>query len=320
MYALMTDDVDRLVTIFSGMLQQPFIDLPDGPVLFGEAIEGMRNLRFGFPSLEPAAFTRTLHAHLRTLVETEVLARIGYKKNLQAAEPVQKDLRMWEGYWTSRFLMWRVNDSVRATPEEIRDAFRFSLPEIGSVYQVNIQEVLTDSLTQVLRAMDDYARGVPLSEVAKKYTKRKEWREKGGISGFIALNQYPEITVSAFLADTGSIVGPLTLPEGYSFFRVLGKRSIGGAEYPDTDSLVINISNNILGKKRARSMNSYVAGLAKNYTVQINVEKLKSVTIQPANMFMRRMIGFGGIITAVPMLYPNWEWIKEFKATGVSLP
>jgi hypothetical protein len=60
-------------------------------------------------------------------------------------------------------------------------------------------------------------------------------------------------------------------------------------------------------------MKTYVAGLAKEYGVDIRYDRLNAVTIQPANMVVRRMIGFGGIITAVPMLYPNWEWMKEYR-------
>jgi hypothetical protein len=131
------------------------------------------------------------------------------------------------------------------------------------------------------------------------------------------LNRYPEISCPAFLADTGSIVGPIKTKEGYSFFKVLGKRGGNNGNFPTADSIGINIRNNLLGKKRNAVINSYVSELAKNYTVDIRYERLKSITIQPANMVVRRMIGFGGIITAFPMLYPNWEWMKNYRETSV---
>jgi hypothetical protein len=67
-------------------------------------------------------------------------------------------------------------------------------------------------------------------------------------------------------------------------------------------------------------MDGYVAGLAKHYSVDINYEKLRAITIQPANMFTRRNIGFGGVVTATPILYPNWEWVKEYRDGGNILP
>ena len=67
-------------------------------------------------------------------------------------------------------------------------------------------------------------------------------------------------------------------------------------------------------------MNGYLANLAQKYSVEIYYRNLKAVEIQPANMFTRRVIGFGGVITAAPMLYPNWEWVNEWRKSGKILP
>ena len=67
-------------------------------------------------------------------------------------------------------------------------------------------------------------------------------------------------------------------------------------------------------------MSAYVADLAKTYSIDIRYDRLNAVKIQPANMFTRRMIGFGGIITGAPMLYPNWEWMSNYRNGNSILP
>ncbi len=320
LFAIKSEDVDLLLTAFLSDVQRPFVDLSERPLTFGEAIEALRNLRLGFPSLEVNSFYRALNSHLRIVVETELVAREGYRQNLQYSEDVKRDLQTWANYWSSRYLMWQVNDSVGISNDELISALQSSMQAIGSAYEVNIQEVLCDSLAVSMRVLTEYSQGSSLSDLAKRYSRRAGWKDRGGISQFIPLNRYPEITCSAFLVDTGTVVGPVKTNDGYSIFKVLGKRSIGGSEMPTADSVAINIRNNLLGKKRGRQMNSYVANLAKNYSVDVRYEKLSGVKIQPANMFTNRIIGFGGVIAATPVLYPNWEWMKEYQSRGKILP
>jgi peptidyl-prolyl cis-trans isomerase C len=320
LFGVMSEDVDHMLTYFHSDIQKSFVELNERPLLFGEAIEAMRNLRLGFPLLDESSFVRALNYHLRSIIETELMSREGYRQNLHFSESVQRDLQSWSNYWISRYLMWRVNDSVTVSNDELLEGLRSSLSGIGNAYEVSIQEVLCDSLTTAMQVWTEYSHGISLSDLAKIYSKRSEWKEGGGVSQFIPLTKYPDITLRAFLVDTGTIVGPVKISEGYSLFKVLGKRSIGAANMPMADSIPINIKNNLLEKKRGRSMSAYVASLAKNYTVDLRHKKLSQVTIQPANMYTRRMIGFGGVITATPILYPNWEWMNEYREMEKQLP
>ncbi len=320
LFGVMSEDVDHMLTYFHSDIQKSFVELNDRPLLFGEAIEAMRNLRLGFPLLDENSFVRALNYHLRTIIEAELMSREGYRQNLHYSESVQRDLQSWSNYWISRFLMWRVNDSVSVSNDELLEGLRSSLPRIGTAYEVNVQEVLSDSLTTAMYVWGEYSRGIPLEDLARTYSKRAEWKDRAGVSQFIPLTKYPDITLRAIIADTGTIVGPVKTNEGYSLFKVLGKRSIGGINMPTADSIPINIRNNLVEKKRNRLMSTYVASLAKNYTVEVRYKKLSQVTIQPANMYTRRMIGFGGVITATPILFPNWEWMNEYQKNEKQLP
>ncbi len=438
LFAVTSEDVDELLAIFAPELNKNFIEMEDKAMTFGEVIEAFRNEPFGFPSLDARRFETSLNGFVRTVVQSELVAREGFRQNLQHSEHVRHDLDLWSGYWVSRHFMWILNDTVRVDQGELVKTMMENLPVIGDVYRVNVQEILCDSMTTVERVFESLAKGISLDSLARKYSKRQTWAATGGVSGYFPLSQHPELGCRAMLADTAQLIGPVRLSEGYSIFKVLGKRrsSIGeypeddslsiniranlpvigdiyrvnvqeilcdsmttvervfeslakgisldslarkyskrGAwaaaggvsgyfplsqhpelgrramladtaeligpvklsegysifkvlgkkristeEYPEVDSLRINIKANLTARKRQQSMNVYLASLAKKYSVEIYYRNLNAVEIQPANMFTRRIIGFGGVVTAAPMLYPNWEWVKEWRDGGKILP
>ncbi len=67
-------------------------------------------------------------------------------------------------------------------------------------------------------------------------------------------------------------------------------------------------------------MDKYIARLAREQNVSIDYDRLKKVQIKPIQMFTRRYIGFGGIMTAVPLLRFQWDWMKEYERISRVLP
>lgn len=313
-------DIDELLALFKDDLHKPFVVMTERPLLFGEGIEALRNLRLAYPSLEMKKFKNTFNGHVRFLVETELLAREGFKHNLQYSDNVKHDMDTWANYWASRYLKWDVDDTVKVSADELLAALDGAAASMGRGYEVNIQEVLCDSLATAARVLNEYSHGTPFGQLAQTYSKRNEWKSRNGISQYMLLTVHPELTHRAFLADTGTIIGPIRLADGYSLFKVLGKRRTSAKGFPEVDSVVATIKENLTTAKRRRAMNGYVAGLAKHYSVDINYNKLNAIKIEPANMFTRRNIGFGGAVTATPILYPNWEWVKEYRDGGNILP
>jgi parvulin-like peptidyl-prolyl isomerase len=216
--------------------------------------------------------------------------------------------------------MWELAGTVQVTEAEEIDELIKSLPAIGKEYYVNIQEILCDSAGAAARVLDDLGKRIPFGSVAQRYSIRKAWVAAGGISGYFPISEYPILGCTAMLADTGVIIGPVKLPEGYSIFKVLGKQKSAAGNYPSVDSVRINVHTNLMTNKRQQSLNRFIAGAANKNDVQLYYDKLHEVDIQPSNMFTRRYIGFGGVITASPLLYPNSEWVKEWQDAKNIIP
>jgi hypothetical protein len=280
---------------------------------FREGLEAFRNTLFVFKPMSREQFEKALNSLLKVLVQNEYLAREGIRKNLHLSKKVRHDIDMWTDNWTAQILKARYVDSIKVTEEE---AFREMISKadaIGKPYLVNVQEVLSDSLSVISTVVERLRSGDDLGDLAVQYSKRKEWALNRGISGWIPVPAYPEIGIYALAADSGALVGPIKLKEGYSLFRVLGVKRIDSTTAVDFKHVVQQLVEGRTQQQRMCSLNRYIAGLAGKYRASIRFDAVKQIGITKNPMYTKRYIGFGGTITAAPLLTPQWEWISHWQ-------
>ena len=150
-----------------------------------------------------------------------------------------------------------------------------------------------------------------MSDLARRISKRSEWARRGGESGYFRVSEHPELGFLALEQDSGKLAGPIRLTEGYSLFTVLGKRMKSSDTIPSFAALKNTVRGVIAAQKGQQILNHYIASLARKYPVKMHYENLKNVEITPTNMFTTRYLGFGGVMLAVPMIVPQWQWVKE---------
>jgi hypothetical protein len=80
------------------------------------------------------------------------------------------------------------------------------------------------------------------------------------------------------------------------------------------------VRNNLHNQKAEKLLNTFVASAAKNYQVKLNYVRLENLKVAPINMVVKRFIGFGGSMTAVPPMFPLWQWVGETKDIQSILP
>jgi hypothetical protein len=110
------------------------------------------------------------------------------------------------------------------------------------------------------------------------------------------------------------------VPNGYSVFTVLGKRQVRNNTVGSYDSLKTIVRNNLYDQKAEKRLNTILASAAKDYQVKLNYVRLQNVRVAPINMVVKRLIGFGGSMIAVPPIFPLWQWVGETKDVQEILP
>jgi parvulin-like peptidyl-prolyl isomerase len=318
-FTLTGDIVDILLDRLQYYLDTVLVRVEGGDLSLGTVLEMFRYADFQTRTLNPDTFNVDLNEAIKDLVGKELLAREARARGLQYSPRVQADMALWSDYWAARDMLYRVRDSVAVSDDDIMRHLLHNKDRFGRYYEVNVREVLADSLRDLVTALEELREGRTLADVAKRRTRRAEWAERGGESGYFVLLRHPELGFAAMKADTGKLVGPIHIPEGYSLFTVLGKRPTNEARV-GFQALWENTQSRLLGERRKSTIDQFIAGLAREESVTVDFKKLKRVSFTRIPMFTRRFIGFGGRMTAVPLLMRQWDWYNEYAAPPTIVP
>jgi peptidyl-prolyl cis-trans isomerase C len=289
-------------------LTQPFIKFEEQPVTLKEFI---RMLAFdGFNSKEyKINFIRAaLDFQTKRFIEQELFYREGLKRGYDKLPEIQNEVERWLDNYLFQMLQNKIVDSIQVSDEELREYYEMMNQPKSFPTVVNIIEVLTDDINVVDTVLTELKKGTDIRLLAAKYSIRDFTKGKNGEFGKFPVTMHGEIGKIAATMQVGDIYGPLKLPEGYSIFKLIEKDS-AYVEKPKTFEQVKEQYRQDLAFKKAQAkLNDYTYNLAMKYNIELNIPELDKIQTTRLPSFGIRNLGFGGKITAVPILAPNVEW------------
>ena len=301
-------------------LKMNFIEFKKNPVTVEQFFREFMFAGFYSTSADPDTVRRKLHSRVKQYIEQELLAREGYKRGLQNLPDVKNNIEMWRENYLSTLLRIEFVDSSRVSDDEVRDYYNQTNKEKILPDQVNIVEILTDSLDTVAKILDEINNNADMHELARKYTKRTWTKDNGGEFGFFPVTMYGEIGKIASSMKIGEVYGPLKVPEGYSIFKLIDKKQNQKSEPKPFEDVKTEMKKNLSYKKYNDVLTDYTVKLADEYGVSVNEDALKNVKVTNIPMFVYKYFGFGGRLPAVPLASPFHEWMKEWKENKQELP
>lgn len=258
---------------------------------------------------------------VKKYIEQELLSDEGYRRGIHLLPEVQNSVKMWRSNYLQQALQNQIIDSIVVSDSAVEKYYKSIYLSEEIPMQVNIVEVLTDSLEIVDHLISELEKGVPIRQLASKFTKREWTKEKNGEFGFFPVNAYGEIGMIAAQMEVGEIFGPLKLKEGYSIFQLIGKEERKIVPPSKTFEEVKESLRRELAEKEAwNKIINQTVELANKYKFKINADVLKSIEVTSINSFAIRNMGFGGKITAVPLAAPFVEWIYRLQDKTEELP
>ncbi len=315
-------DIIRIESEFgSDTLNMPFIHFDEQPL---SAKEFLRYFIFdGFYSaqVEPEIIAAKLNARVKRLIELELFAREGYKRGLQNLPDVKHSLEMWKDNYLASIFRANILPSIEVKEDELYDYYsELKEQKNYSAAEVNILEILTDSLEVVEYVLNKLSEGADFRELAKQHTKRIWTRENGGEFGFFPVTIYGEIGRAASNMEIGEVYGPISLPEGYSIFKLIDKRT--NEHYFDQpfEESKEKLSAQLKAKKLNDFLTDYTVKLANRHAVTINENLFNKLEVKKLDMYVIRYMGFGGRITAVPLTYPFSDWFELWRQQEKDIP
>lgn len=263
-----------------------------------------------------------LNKAIKNFLEDEYLAEEGYRKGLHLKPDVKKDIEIWKDFYYSMWYTLNLRSNIEITDEEVENYIKERSIKSEEVVLVNIQEILVDSLEQIELLLNKLKEGEDFGQLAREHSKRKWAAENNGEFGYFPTTMYDEIGKTAEKLNIGDIFAPIETKDGYSIIKLLDKK----IERADTTNvqnfseLKEKIRKELKQKKFDQQRDKLVSQFAQKYVKNINIELLKSIKVTNLNMFVYRYMGFGGKITAVPIISPYVSWYEEWKKINKALP
>lgn len=281
-------------------LEQVFVKIPGRSIKFKEYINWYRTENFSSVNSENKRILGLLNGKTKKFIEEELFYDEGIKQGLDKDPSVQNDISMWRDSYLSQLMSVTFRDSVNSTGTD-----NYNIQDTTSV-MVNIIEVLTDNLDKVEKILNEIRSGSDIKEVAALYGIRDEFKYNKGESGYFNSGMYGDIGRIAAGMNVGDVYGPLKVPEGYSVFKLIGKKKSEAA-------FALNTPENKKELEIREKLNNYTASLARRYGIEINEAVLEEIKTTKITSLVFRYLGFGGKITAVPFNSTDIEWTKTFK-------
>jgi parvulin-like peptidyl-prolyl isomerase len=253
-----------------------------------------------------------LNTRVRKFIEEELLAREGYRKGLNKLPEVQSQLAMWRENYLFQLMQSKYLDSVKVSEEEVLQYYNARHKENEYPVLVNIIEVLTESLSTMEMIVKEIEQGKDIRQLALEYTKRDWVKEKNGEFGLFPVYMHGEIGRAAETMEVGEIYGPLKVPEGYSVFKLIDKQEEKVLPPEPFEKFKDNYIEKLGYDKVKVMITNHTADLAVKYGVSINEDILKAIQVTSISAFGFRYLGFGGRITASPLIAPNTDWVEKW--------
>jgi len=310
---LTSDDLyDIEADLGSEKLNAVFVKLDMQPETIDDFLQELAIENFYVDSLDLDHVRGRLNYYARKFIEHELFAREGYKRGLQNLPEVRKDIQMWRSYYLSEALRKEMIDSIEVTEEELKEYESASQLDSSLIIEVKIIELLTNDLDVIQLALDELDKGAEFRELAAKYTVREEAKKNKGELGYFNMNEYGEIGRKAAQMNIGEMYGPIKVPEGYSLFELIDKKEMTDLPLGNYQGERTQMVEELKNKKLYESIINKTVELANKYNIQIDEELLGSVEVLNTTTVIYRIFGFGGKLLAVPMTFPNNNWVKQW--------
>jgi len=314
LFNLLAEDVNAIENEFGrDSLGLIYIKFDSDPLSLKQFFRIIAFDGFSSEEYEIEFIRKLLDTKTRQIIERELLAREGFKRGFNLLPRVQANVNMWVDNYLFQMLQNKFLDSVKVSDDEVYSYYKQLSEEEKYPQLINILEILTDSLEIVDIILQEIKEGKDFSELAKQYTKREWTKKNSGEFGFFPSSQFGEIGRIAVTMKIGEIYGPLKVPEGYSIFKLIDKRDSVTASSQPYEKVKDEYKRELLFLKSKLRMDSYTVDLAIKYGVGIDFDALESIQVTNISSFALRKLGFGGKITAVPIVAPNVDWVQPWQ-------
>jgi len=313
-YSLHTSDVALIeFQLGADTLMLPLAELENKTITVWDFLHFLRFENFKVDTLDYQFVFKALSNRTRNFIEYKILSNEGYKLGLQNTLEVKKQVQMWKDNYYMQLVTAMFIDSAVVSDDEIIDYYNNSKNGYLQNKEVNILELITDSLETIGKVLSGIELGTDFYELVKKYSKDFANENQSMESGFFSVNSNGEVGRIAADMNIGEVYGPIKVPEGYLIFKLLAVRQDSVILQNNFKQIKEELGRELGYLKKQNSINKFIGNLANKYDVDIDTDLLEKIPVTSHNSIVYNYLGFGGKVLAVPLLNINMDWVPEWK-------
>ena len=288
-------------------LAMPLIKVSSYPVRLRTFIRKIVFDGFGINNFSKSYIFNYLNSVVRKNIEYELFSREGYRRGLDKLPQVQAEL----GMWRSNYLFQAGKNSVLNSTSVQDTSFTKFIESLKKNRNrstlMNISKITVNEAAVAEVIIKQLSDGEDFKQLAGTYSVDSYPGKTNFESGFHPVEDFGEIGRVAMNMQEGEVFGPLKNDSKFIIFKLIEKRKKSRDWNSDKQRL------KLLSKFKHHYFTMKTAELAKKYGVQIFEENLRRVQTTTVNTFAVRVLGFGGKISAVPLVVPFTEWVEIWK-------
>lgn len=273
-----------------------------------------------FQSIEKNIIFQKLNRIAKDFVQQQVLTYQAKKSGIDRQKNIYDELEIWKQNYLAQLNKLTFLDSARVDDNELNQFLEES-SKAGNVFDyVNLKLLTLNSIQEMENVLKQLTEGNSFEEIIKKFGKTDMLVDENGETGLQPAFALGDIGTIASRLKVNQIYGPIKRNDGYSLIMITERKTVADSIKIDNQITKENFRNYLFQKKLNETISRKTIQLAQKYNARV-YEKValqtKSTGIQ---MFVHRLMGFGGRIAGTPLL-DNWaDWIDIKKLKEVMLP
>ena len=261
-------------------LKQDFIVLTSnaGSMTIDQAIEEIQKL----PASTRSKIRNTEHlrAALRGIVvQKELIKRSvekGYDKDEQFLEKYEK--------WVATNLIEQkyqdIYQAIEIPESEIITYYEKHQKEFVRETQIQVQDIIVLSKSDAGNIINELQRGKNFTELARKYSLRKDVEQTVGVSPLVPLSRFGEFEETFKNAPLNQVIGPFEINNFYMIARVIAREEQRPLTFEEVRE---GIQAVLKQEQRSKSIQDYLDNLRSQHTITIDEDRVASIPVLKYN-------------------------------------
>ena len=266
---------------------------------------------FSFQSLDSALVLQKLKNKVKRFIENQLITNEGYNQQLNLAPQVVKDLARWTEKYLAQFYFNTVLDSINISDQEAHNYYLNDLVKNSNINLVNVRLVNLKSLDEISNILDSLKNGSNFADLIKSYGRTDSLVNEKGETGLKPLLLLGYIGNIASTLKIDEVYGPIERNNSYTLMQVFQKENDADTLKLSFESVKNQLKNTLRLNALYDKLNDLTAKLAKKNNVKIYNDVINRFEYSKVQMFVHRLMGFGGRIAGMPLVTPFSGWIKN---------